>query len=52
MKPGEPRLIADIAWALVHGLMMRVLDRQFPLEQAHGLVAAGRRSLIQKLAIP
>ena len=52
LKSGDPLQMAHVAWALVHGFVMLVLDGQLSAEQSPLLLEMGARSLLDGLAVP
>lgn len=52
VKPGDPQQLAWVAWSLVHGLAMLVIERQLPLTDEAALVSFAEfatQSLMQGL---
>ncbi len=54
VRPGEPQPLAWVAWSLVHGLAMLVIERQLPLMDEASVVAfteLATQSLVEGLVV-
>ena len=54
VRPGEPQQLAWVAWSLVHGLAMLVIERQLPLMDEASVVAfteLATQSLVEGLVV-
>jgi AcrR family transcriptional regulator len=50
IQPGDPKQMANVAWAMVHGVVMLILAGQLSPRRAAELSEFGRRSLLYGLA--